>query len=307
MAGSSKLVIYAALAGNTFIALTKFIAAGLTGSSAMLSEGIHSSVDTLNQALLLFGLRQASRPADAAFPFGRGKEIYFYSFVVAILIFGVGAGVSIYEGVARLAEPQPVGDPTLNYIVLGLSILFEGTAWWLALREFTKTYGNQGMLRSISRSKDPTMFVVLFEDSAALLGLLAALAGVTLAHLTGDSTWDGIAAIVIGVILAGAASWLAYETHGLLIGEGANASIVSGVRAIVLTEPGIQRIGELATLHMGPEYILLTVSVDFDDSLTAADVEHATARLDQSIKAAYPRIKRVFIEIQDCGAGRTCP
>ncbi|MBU1248037.1 MAG: cation diffusion facilitator family transporter [Proteobacteria bacterium] len=303
MAGSSKLVIYAALAGNTLIAITKFIAAGVTGSSAMLSEGIHSSVDTLNQALLLLGLRQASRPPDATFPFGRGKEIYFYSFVVAILIFGVGAGVSAYEGIERLTNPHPVGDPTLNYLVLALSIVFEGAAWWLALREFTKTYGRRGLLRSISRSKNPILFVVLFEDSAALLGLLVALIGVSLAHLTGDSTWDGIAAIVIGGILASTAIWLAYETHGLLIGEGANATITAGVRGMVLAEPAIQRIGELATLHMGPDYILLTVSVDFVNSLSAADAEKVTARLDESIKAAFPRIKRVFIEIQDCGTG----
>ena len=298
MAGSSKLVIYAALAGNTLISLTKFVAAVITGSSAMLSEGIHSSVDTLNQVLLLVGLRQAAKPADDRFPFGRGKEVYFYSFVVAILIFGVGAGVSLYEGIARLRSPHPVEHLYVNYIVLGLSMLFEGAAWLLALREFVRTYGRRGILKSIARSKNPTMFVVLFEDSAALLGLLAALGGLVMTHVTGNPVWDGVAAIVIGCILGGAAIWLAVETHGLLIGESTHPEIVAGVRGMVLAEPGVLRIGELATMHMGPDYILLNVSVDYDDALSAADVEQTTARLDESIKAAFPRIRRIFIETQ---------
>lgn len=298
MAGSSKLVIYAALAGNALISVTKFIAATMTGSSAMLSEGIHSTVDTLNQVLLLIGLKKAAKAPDKQFPFGRGKEIYFYSFVVAILIFGVGAGVSLYEGIERVQHPHPVENPHVNYIVLALSILFEGAAWWLALREFVKSYGRRGILRSISRSKNPTMFVVLFEDTAALLGLLTALAGVALAQITGNPVWDGVAAIIIGCILGGTAIWLAIETHSLLIGEATHPETIAGVRGMVLAEPGVQRIGELATMHMGPEYVLLTVSVDYADNLSAADVERTTSRLDDSIKTAFPKIKRIFIETQ---------
>lgn len=301
MAGSSKRVIYAALAGNALISVTKFIAATLTGSSAMLSEGIHSTVDTGNQLLLLLGLRQAAKPADERFPFGRGKEIYFYSFVVAILIFAVGAGVSIYEGVSRLSNPHPVENVYVNYIVLTLSIVFEGAAWWLALREFKKAYDGRNIISSINRSKNPTLFVVLFEDSAALLGLFVALTGITLAQVTGDPSWDAIAAITIGCILGATAIWLAWETHSLLIGEGANPEIVAGVRGMVLAEIGVQRLGELATLHMGPDYILLTVSIDFDDTRSAADVEAVTSRLDRDIKQAFPRIKRIFIETQAIG------
>ncbi len=298
MAGSSKLVIYAALVGNGLIAITKFLAAALTGSSAMLSEGIHSTVDTGNQVLLLFGMKQATRPPDASFPFGRGKEIYFYSFVVAILIFAVGASVSIYEGIARLSSPHLMENAYVNYIVLSFSILFEGGAWWLALREFRKTCGNQNLLRAISRSKNPTIFVILFEDTAALLGLFTALAGVALAQVTGNPIWDGIASIIIGIILGATAMWLAWETHGLLIGEGTHPEVIAGVRGMVLAEPGIGRIGELATLHMGPNYVLLTVSVDFIDTLTAADVEAVTSRLDRNIKQTFPLIKRIFIETQ---------
>ncbi len=298
MAGSSTKVILAALAGNTAIAITKFAAAAFTGSSAMLSEGIHSLVDTGNQGLLLYGMHRAKRPPDARFPFGHGKEIYFWSFVVAILIFAVGAGVSIYEGIHNMLDPRPVTTPLVNYIVLGLSIVFEGGAWWFALREFGKTKGKMGYIEAVQRGKDPSMFVVLFEDSAALLGLLVAMAGIATAQLTGILWFDGLASVVIGLILGATATWLAIETKGLLIGESANREVVAGIRELVSAEPAIEAIKELLTMHMGPDFVLVTMAADFRDDLDAGTIEHTIARLDRAIKARWPEVKKVFIEAE---------
>lgn len=298
MATGSKKVIYAALAGNTLIAITKFVAGGITGSSAMISEGIHSLVDTGNQGLLLYGMGRAKQPADDRFPFGHGKEIYFWSFIVAILIFALGAGISIYEGILHILHPRPITDAFINYIVLGLAILFEGAAWFFALNEFTKAKGKWGYIEAVQRGKDPTMFVVLFEDSAAMLGLLVALVGITLGELTGILYFDGIASILIGLILAGTAAWLAYETKGLLIGESANRKVVDGIRAIVLNSGPVNHVNEVLTMHMGPEYILVNISVDFADQTVAEDIEKAIDTLDLEIKRQFPNVKRVFIEAE---------
>ena len=301
-AASSKKVIFAALAGNGLIAVTKFIAFGMTGSSAMLSEGVHSVVDTGNQVLLLYGLRRAGMPPDDQFPFGHGKEVYFWSFIVAILIFAVGAGVSIYKGVYHLQHPVTIESPHLNYIVLALAMLFEGAAWYFALTEFTKAKGKWGYLKAVQRGKDPAMFVVLFEDSAAMLGLIVAAAGIFLSQITANPIYDGIASIIIGLILAATAAtaaWLAYETKSLLIGESANPEVIRGIRKIAESHGSIQHVNEILTLHMGPDFILLNLSVDFDNTASAGDVEKAIARLDQDIKQAHPRIKRIFIEAED--------
>lgn len=298
MASGSKKVIYAALAGNTLIALTKFTAAAVTGSSAMLSEGIHSLVDTGNQILLLYGLKRAKLPASEAFPFGHGKEIYFWSFIVAMLIFALGGGVSFYEGVQHLLHPQPVRHVLVNYLVLGLALLFEGFAWYFALREFSRAKGKWGYIEAIQRGKDPSLFVVLFEDSAAMLGLLVAFAGIALSQLTGILYFDGIASIFIGLILVGTAIWLAYETKGLLIGESAQQHVVSGVRDILQASPSIDRVNEVLTMHMGPDFILANLSVDFDDRLSAADVESIIADLDTAIRKRFPQIKRIFVEAE---------
>ncbi|ADK83679.1 cation diffusion facilitator family transporter [Desulfarculus baarsii DSM 2075] len=304
MAGGSKKVIYAALAGNALIALTKFGAAALTGSSAMLSEGVHSLVDTGNQLLLLHGLRRAQRPADARFPFGHAREVYFWSFVVAILIFGLGAGVSIYEGVLHCLEPTPLTSPVYSFIVLGLALIFEGVAWTMALGEFRRKKGGQGYIRAVRRSKDPALMVVLFEDSAAMAGLLAAFGGVALYALTGNHYFDGGASIVIGLILAGTATWLAVETKGLLIGEGAMPEVLAQVRGIVLAAPEVVGLGRLLTMHLGPEDVLLNLALDFDDRLDAGQIEAAVARLDQGIRAALPQIKQVFIEARSSADDR---
>jgi len=298
MAGASKKVIYAALAGNALIAVTKFAAAAITGSSAMFSEGIHSMVDTGNQVLLLHGMRRARRPPSSRFPFGHGKEIYFWSFAVAILIFAVGSGVSLYEGIIHTLRPKPIGNPLVNYIVLGLALIFEGLAWFFALAEFTKTKGKWGYIAAVHRGKDPTMFVVLFEDSAAMLGIIVAFAGVILVDKAGILIFDGIASIIIGFILGGTAIWLAYETKGLLIGESANEEVVNGIRDIILKFDGVNNINEVLTMHMGPDFILLNISIDFRDDIPASDLENIIAGIDMRIKKSFPTIKRVFVEAE---------
>jgi len=299
MASGSKKVIYAALFGNAGIAVTKFIAAALTGSSAMISEAIHSVVDTGNQVLLLWGVKRASKPPDARFPFGHGKEIYFWSFVVAILIFAVGAGVSIYEGIKHLMHPpSETHDPTVNYIVLAIALAFEGFAWFMAWKQFRTDKGSLGYFQAVSRGKDPTMFVVLFEDSAAMLGLIVAGVGIALTQVTGNVLYDGLASVIIGLILAGVAIWLAYETKGLLIGESASEDIERQLKALVGEHEHVQNVNELVTLHMGPEFILVTMSLDFGDDLDAAVVKETIAQLNSQVKNAVPNIKRVFIEAE---------
>ncbi len=298
MASGSRTVIIAALLGNFAIAVTKFTAALLTNSSAMLSEGIHSLVDTGNQILLLYGIRRARRPASAEFPFGHGKEIYFWSFIVAILIFSMGAGFSIYGGIKHILHPEMIADPQVNYIVLGLAMLFEGAAWFLAWRAFSKVKGRRGLISAVKAGKDPTMFVVLFEDSAAMLGLLIAFAGVFATQLTGDPLYDGIASILIGLVLAATAVWMATETKGLLIGEAADEEVVAGIRRILEASPDVEHVNEILTLHFGPEYILVNISLDFRDDIDAGSMELGIRGLDRKIKSVYPLVKRVFVEAE---------
>lgn len=298
MASGSKKVILAALVGNSLIAVTKFIAASITGSSAMFSEGIHSLVDTGNQGLLLYGLKAAKKPADAEFPFGHGKEIYFWSFVVAILIFAVGAGISIYEGVHHILHPQEITSPMINYVVLTLAIIFEGGALYIAVKEFNRARGKLGYLKAVQRGKDPTLFVVLFEDSAAMLGLFIAMIGITLAQVTGDAWWDGVASVAIGCILAATAFWLAIETKGLLIGEGADQETVNSIKALASAHDEVESVNEILTLHMGPEFILTNISIEFKRGLKTGRIEEITNNLDKSIKEAHPYIKRIFIEAE---------
>ena len=296
MSSASKKVIWAALAGNSLIAITKFSAALLTGSSAMLSEGIHSLVDTGNQMLLLYGLKRAEAPPDEHFPFGHGKEVYFWSFVVAILIFAVGAGISLYEGIVHILHPAVPGNATLNYIVLALACLFEGAAWLFALRAFSRAKGKWGYIEAVQRGKNPSLFVVLFEDSAALLGLVMAFLGIYMTQVTGNPVYDALASIAIGLILGGTAIWLAYETKGLLIGESANREIVHGIRIIANSYPEINSVNEVLTLHMGPDFILANISLDFVDSVPAGHVEKVLEQLRTAIKEGYPQVKRVFAE-----------
>ena len=298
MSASSKKVIFAALIGNSLIAVTKFAAATITGSSAMFSEGIHSLVDTGNQVLLLHGMHKACKPPCERFPFGHGKEVYFWSFAVAILIFAVGSGVSLYEGIIHTIHPEPISNPVPNYIVLALAAVFEGVAWYFAFTEFSKAKGKWGYLEAVQRGKDPTLFVVLFEDSAAMLGIIVAFLGVLLVDLTGILIFDGIASICIGLILGGTAVWLAYETKGLLIGESANKLVVNGIREIILKYDGIDNLNEVLTMHMGPDFVLVNISIDFQDDLPAGKLEALIARMDAHIKESFPTVKRIFVEAE---------
>ncbi|HKJ89209.1 MAG TPA: cation diffusion facilitator family transporter [Gammaproteobacteria bacterium] len=298
MAAESKTVIYAALTGNTVIAVTKFIAAVVSGSSAMLAEGIHSVVDTGNQVLMLLGLNRARQPADERFPFGHGKEVYFWSFVVALSIFAVGSGISLYEGVLHLLHPAHLGDPTMSYIVLGVAMAAEGGSWFFAWKGFRAAKGGSGYLRAVREGKDPTLFVVLFEDSAALLGLLVAFTGVAAAHATGNAVYDALATLCIGLILGVVALWLALETKGLLIGEAARPEVRAGIRELAEEADGVEGINELATLHMGPEQVVVTLSLDFRNHLEASAVEETVGRLNRAIKERYPEVSRVFVEVE---------
>ena len=295
----SKWVVLAALIGNGLIACTKFVAAGITGSSAMLSEAIHSVVDTGNQGLLLWGMRRAARPADEQHPFGYGMELYFWTFVVAILVFAIGAGVSLYEGFSKLLAPVQIQRPMVNYIVLGVAMVFEGVAWAVAFKEFRKHKGaTLSYFKAVQLSKDPTVFTVLFEDSAAMLGLIVAMVGLLLAQFYGDPVYDAMASIAIGVILACTASVLAYESKGLLIGEAASREVRIGIRRILSQERTIISINEILTMHLGPEDVLLTISLDFIDAMSSRDVEEVISILETRIKGKYPEIARIFIEAQ---------
>ena len=298
MASGSKLVIIAALVGNSLISITKFTAASITGSSAMMSEGIHSLVDSGNQVLLLYGMKRAAKPPDEDFPFGHGKEIYFWSFIVAILIFALGGGISIYEGIQHIQHPEPISNPMINYIVLGLAMVFEGVAWYFAFREFSRSKGRWGFLEAIQRAKNPTIFVVLFEDSAAMLGLMVAFAGVWMSQATGILIFDGIASVIIGLILIGTSIWLAYETKSLLIGESANTAVIRGIRDSLRGRPHVEHVNEVLTMHMGPDFILANISVDFADKISAEEVEADIAAIDRAIKQKFPEVKRVFIEAE---------
>lgn len=302
MATGSKVVIYAALFGNAAIAATKFAASVFTGSSAMLTEAIHSVVDTGNQGLLLWGLKRARQPPDSRFPFGHGREIYFWSFVVAIMIFGVGAGVSIFEGVKHLLHPREITSPTVNYVVLGTAMVFEGVAWWIAFKEFRRAKGEAGYLEAVQKGKDPTLFVVLFEDSAALAGLIVAFLGIFLGQITGWLWLDGAASVVIGLILAAVALWLAFETKGLLIGESASDAVRDQVRNLVSGTGGVERVHELLTLQMGPESILVVVSLDFADQVSADGVENTVAGMRQRIRQEVAGVSRVFIQVEPAPA-----
>ena len=295
---ASKKVIFAALAGNFLIAVIKFAASAVTGSSAMLSEAIHSVVDTGNQVLLLYGIRAAARNPDDSHPFGYGMELYFWTFVVAILIFALGSGISIYEGVVKVLDPHPIESPEINYLVLGAAMVFEGVALTIAVKEFNKAKGSRGWLQEVRRSKDPTIFTVLFEDSAAMLGLIAAFAGIAAAQYLDLPVLDGVASIVIGVILAATAVLLAYESKGLLIGEAASREVVAGIRDILGRQGGILTINEVLTMHLGPRDVLANISIDFRGGLTSDEVEAAITAMERDVKLAYPQVTRIFIEAQ---------
>lgn len=295
MAGSTKTVVLAALVGNMMIAVTKFAAASFTGSSAMISEGIHSLVDVGNQVLLLVGLRQAKKPADPAHPYGYGKEIYFYSFIVAILLFAFGGGLSIYEGLKHLSDPKPITSIYINLIVLSLAFIFEGGAWWVAFKEFKKSTKRFHWFRSVNRAKDPALIVVLLEDSAAMLGLIIASGGILLSHGLNMPIIDALTSIAIGAILLVVASWLAYESKSLLVGEAADQEVISHIKQLIINNDEVDDLQNILTMHLSPDEILLNLHVDFAANLTSQQVEDCVTNLEHKIKAAIPEIKWVFI------------
>ncbi|WP_174292700.1 cation diffusion facilitator family transporter [Sphingomonas bacterium] len=291
-----NLVLYGALAANLGIGVAKFVAAALSGSSSMLTEGFHSCVDSLNQILLLYGQKRAKRPPDKHHPFGYGRELYFWAFIVAILIFAIGAGVSVFEGWRHIAEPEPPSDPLLNYIVLGVSFLLEGSSWTLAVREFAGTKRQErGWWRSIRESKDPAAFIVLFEDSAAIAGLAVAALGVWASHRFADPRLDGIASIVIGLILAAVAVLLAREAKGLLIGERADPEVVATVRRIVDAQSWITAVNHVRTIHTGPDSVFVAISADFVDTLTMGEGETLIEALEAELRATLPELASIYI------------
>lgn len=294
----STVAVYGAIAANFIIALTKFSAAFLTGSSAMLSEGIHSLVDTGNQLLILLGIRRSKKPADNRHPFGYGKELYFWSLIVAMLLFGLGGGMSFYEGIKHIQHPGPLTDPTWNYVVLAIAVVVEGIAWWIALRELLKTRGKKSLWHALRASKDPAVYTVLAEDTAAILGLFVAFLGVFLGHRFDNPYFDGGASIVIGVILTAVAVFLAYESKGLLVGESADELVIEHIRRLVTAEPGVERVGAPLTMHFSPDQVLLNLDVQFRRDLPASEVMSAVDRIEQAIRKEHPQIKRIFIEAE---------
>lgn len=301
-ASTSKNVIFAALAGNSAIAITKLAAALFTGSAAMMSEAIHSAVDTGNQIILLIGLKRAARPSTSSHPFGHGLQLYFYTFVVAVLIFGVGAVISIVHGIERIRAPEAIESPWVNYLVLSLAVLFEGASWYVALRAFNRERAGRPFFSTVRSSKDPTVFTILFEDTAALAGLIVALIGVAASQWFGLPVLDGVASVVIGIILALTAGFLAYESQSLLTGEAADPQTRDGISALALAEPGVVGLNDAKTMHFGPNEILVVLSLDFDDALTAAQVENTVARLEHRIRDAFPQAGRIYVEAQSAAS-----
>ncbi len=300
----SRLILYAALAANLGIAVAKFVAAAVTGSSAMLTEGFHSVVDSLNQLLLLYGQKRSSQPPDERHPLGYGRELYFWSFVVAILIFSTGAGLSIYEGILHIQTPERIRSPWVNYVVLAISLLLEGTSWTIAVREFGAAKGDLGWWEAVHRSKDPPSFIVLFEDSAAMFGLFVAAGGITLSLVTGDARWDGVASVLIGLALAGVAIALARESKELLIGEPADPALEAAIRATLDRRPEVTGVNEITTVHIGPQSIFLGLSVDFEDRVPVGRVEAMIAETESELRARWPAIRAIYIKPQAGPGGK---
>jgi cation diffusion facilitator family transporter len=298
MAGESKTAIIAAIAGNIGVAAIKFVAATFTGSSAMLSEGVHSLVDTGDGLLLFFGLKRSQRPPDEEHPFGHGKELYFWAFVVSMMIFAAGGVLTIYEGVLHVKHPEPVQDMMWNYATLSAAFLFEGISLAIGYRQFKKEIGKQAIWQAIRRSKDPTTFTVVFEDTAALLGLVIAFFGIWLSERLQLPLLDGVASICIGLLLAGVAILLGRECLGLIVGEGAEPEKLRRIRRIAESQSGIVRVRDLLTMYFGPETVLLNLGVEFRSDLTAQEVALCVDGLEAAIVREMPEVKRMFIEAE---------
>ena len=294
MKADNTRVLVIALAANVGIAVAKFAAAALTGSSAMLTEGVHSLVDSTNQLLLMYGQRRAAKPADARHPAGYGRELYFWSFVVALLVFALGAGVSVYEGVVHVLAPEEAVSPLIGYIVLAVAFALEGGSTIAAFREFDRARAGKSWWRALVETKDATTVIVLLENGAAMAGIVIAAIGLGLSQLTGNPRYDGIASILIGVLLGGVAIFLAREAKGLLIGESADPALIDGLRKAA-TRDGIMGIGEIMTLHNAPEQIVAAMNVDFDNRLMASDVERLVEEIEHAVQTEFPSVTRVYV------------
>ena len=301
-------VLLIALAANIGIAIAKFVAAAITGSSAMLTEGVHSLVDSTNQLLLLYGQKRAQKPPDALHPAGYGRELYFWSFIVALLVFALGAGVSVYEGIVHLREPEPAVSPLVAYAVLGIAFALEAGSTIAAFREFDRARGTKSWWAALTATKDATIVIVLLENGAAMAGLVIAAIGLVLAQLTGNPHFDGIASVVIGILLGLVAMFLAREAKGLLIGEAASPELVAALRAAA-TRDGVMGIGEIVTVHNAPDQIVVAMNVDFDNRLSAGDVETMIDAIERDVQAQHPDVTRIYVRPHEdaglkFGAGR---
>ncbi len=295
---SSKAGIYGALIANLGIAAAKFVAAFFTGSSAMLSEGIHSLVDSGNSVLLLLGLSRGQKPADASHPFGYGKEYYFWSLIVAIMLFAIGGGMSVYEGISHFQHPEPQTNIIWNYATLGIAFIFESVSTYITLKQIGPSRGSLTYWQAVKASKDPGVFAVLYENVAALLGLTIAALGTALGYYLREPRIDGGASVLIGLVLIGVAVALVKETKALLIGEAADPALQAAVRALALADPAVADLTPALTMHLGPTDILLVLNVRFLPTLATAAIEEATNRLEATIRAAHPEIKRIYVEAQ---------
>ena len=300
----SLRVIYVAIAANLAIAICKFVVAAISGSSAMLAEAFHTIVDTGNECLMLVGIRRSRRPPDERHPFGFGKELYFWSLLVAIVIFGLGGGISIYQGIARILTPRETGPPLWNYVVLALSAAFEGYSWYVARRQLlVKRRPGETLWHVITRSKDPTVFTVFLEDTAALIGIALAFTGIFLGHWLHNPYFDPAASIAIGLVLGAVAVLLAIESAGLLVGESAHLRSVSRVKEVIESDPNVEAVGDVLTMQLGPDQVFLAVDIKFREGLDVRGLEAAIDRIEARIRQVEPSIQRIFLEAESLKGG----
>ena len=298
MTSNSKTAIFAAILGNVAIATTKLVAAIFTGSSAMLSEAIHSVVDTGNGGLMLLGIHNSRKPADDEHPFGHGRELYFWTLIVGVLIFGVGGSISVYHGLTHLAHPPVLENAKWNYIVLGFAAIFEGTSWYFGWKAFSVERGRMGVFEAIHATKDPTTFSVLLEDSAALAGLFVAFLGIFLSRLINFPQLDAVASVVIGVVLCTVALVMVHESKGLLIGEGVDRQTLESLRALIEADRDVEHVKRLLTIYQSPHSVTLVIELRFRDTTSALEIRTAVARLKTHIQAHHPEIRHLFLSAE---------
>ncbi|CAN5196982.1 cation diffusion facilitator family transporter [soil metagenome] len=308
MASESRTAIYVGLGANLLIAATKFAAAFASGSSAMVAEAMHSLVDAGDGGLLLLGQIRSARPADEDHPLGHGKELYFWSLIVAIMFFALGSGMSFYEGIQHILHPEPITDPTWNYIVLGASTLFTIVSFGVAFRTFHKRAGSRSYWETFRRSKDPTIFTLVLEDLADLVGLAFAFTGVYFGHRLNNPYIDGAASIAIGGVMAVVAMLLARESKGLLVGESATREERAAIRTAASSDPDVEDVRRIITQYLGPDTMLVLMNVVFRPELDGAALGAAADRMEARIREARPSVKHIYIEVdslKDRAAGRS--